>query len=321
MASGSDEVRSAAEAREIANGIGYPVITKASAGGGGRGMMVINDPADLESSFERASTEAQEAFGDGRLYLERFLPRARHIEVQVIGDGHGTVLHVGERDCSVQRRHQKMIEEAPAAILTDATRAQVQDAAIALLEPIGYRNAGTVEFLYDEFSGDFFFMEVNARLQVEHPVSECVHSIDLVKLQLTVAGEGELAVRQSDIQPHGHAIEVRILAEDPARGFAPSPGRVTRWEPPTGIGVRLDSAVRTGSMVPPFYDSMIAKLIVSGRDRDDTIGRLRVALDDFAVDGIATNIPLLRRIVADPAYLQNAVTTRWLDGRAAELAS
>ncbi|GLZ50241.1 acetyl-CoA carboxylase biotin carboxylase subunit [Actinomycetospora sp. NBRC 106375] len=321
MASGSGEVRTVDEAREIADGIGYPVITKASAGGGGRGMMVIDEPADLAESYERAATEAREAFGDGRLYLERFLPRARHIEVQVIGDGRGTVLHVGERDCSVQRRHQKMVEEAPAAILDETTRARVHAAAVSLLEPIEYRNAGTVEFLFDEASGDFFFMEVNARLQVEHPVSECVYDVDLVKMQLAVAGGYGLPVGQPDLRPRGHAVEVRILAEDPARGFAPSPGRITRWDPPAGPGVRLDSAVRAGSMVPPYYDSMIAKLIVAGTDRPDALRRLSTALADFSVEGISTNIPLLRRIVADAAYAENTVTTRWLDARAADLTS
>jgi len=311
MASGSLEV---AEAQRIAEGIGYPVITKASAGGGGRGMVVAHGPDDLANDFERASLEATEAFGDGRLYLERFVERARHVEVQVVGDGAGGVLHFGERDCSVQRRYQKMIEEAPAVVLTKATRERLRRAAVELLGRISYRGAGTVEFLYDETTEQFYVMEVNARLQVEHPVSEQICGVDLIQMQLSIAGGEGLPFAQSQINPRGHCIEVRIIAEDPAQGFRRSPGRITTWRPPVGTGVRLDTAVGEAAVVSPFYDSMIAKLIVSSSDRADAISRLLNALDDFEITGIKTNVTLLRRIVEDPEFIDNRTNTRWLDG-------
>jgi acetyl-CoA carboxylase biotin carboxylase subunit len=313
MAAGSDEVGSVSAAHAVADAIGYPVITKASAGGGGRGMVVAQNRTELTAGFERASLEATEAFGDGRLYLERYVERARHVEVQVMGDGGGGMLHFGERDCSVQRRHQKMVEEAPATVLSPATRERLHRAAVDLLAPIGYRGAGTVEFLYDEVTDSFFFMEVNARLQVEHPVSEQICGVDLVALQLEIAGGAPLPFAQSDVVPRGHAIEVRILAEDPAQGFRPSPGLVIGWQPPSGAGVRLDTSVGEGSVVSPYYDSMIAKLIVTGSDRADSLRVLRAALDDFHVKGISTNIPLLRRLTADQDFTANRTSTRWLD--------
>jgi len=313
MTSGSDEISSVEHALQIAAEVGYPVITKASAGGGGRGMVVARDDSELASAFGRASREAEEAFGDGRLYVERFVERARHVEVQVLGDGRGNVIHFGERDCSIQRRYQKMVEEAQAVILSEATRARLHQAALDLLRPIRYRNAGTVEFLYDEASDQFFFMEVNARLQVEHPVSEEICGVNLVELQLDVAAGAPLPLSQAEIRPRGHAIEVRILAEDPFSGFRPSPGRITTWQPPRAEGVRLDTAVEEGSVVPPYYDSMIAKLIVTGRDRRDAIARLRAALGDFRVEGIATNIGLLQRITSDAEFVDNDTSTRWLD--------
>lgn len=316
MASGSDEVSSVSAAQRVAEAIGFPVITKASAGGGGRGMVVAHDAADLAAGFARASLEATEAFGDGRLYLERFVEQARHVEVQVMGDGAGGMLHFGERDCSVQRRYQKMVEEAPAEALSPATRERLHQAAVELLAPITYRGAGTVEFLYDEATEQFFFMEVNARLQVEHPVSEQVCGVDLIELQLEIAGGAPLPLSQSDVRPRGHSIEVRILAEDPEQGFRPSPGRVVGWRPPTGAGVRLDTAVGEGTVVSPYYDSMIAKLIVTGSHRADGIRRLRAALDDFDIGGITTNIPLLRRLAADPDFIDNRTSTRWLDDAA-----
>ena len=269
MVSGSEKVDTVADALQIAEGIGYPVITKASAGGGGRGMVVANSAAELEAAFDNASHEAKEAFGDGTLYLERYVQRARHVEVQVVGDGNGNILHFGERDCSLQRRYQKMVEEAPAAILSDAVRSRLHQAAIDLLSPIKYRNAGTVEFLYDEADERFYFMEVNARIQVEHPVSEEICGIDLIQLQLDVASGEPLQLIQADIEPRGHAIEVRIIAENPLNGFMPSPGRITQWLEPQGEGVRVDTAMKTGVLVPPFYDSMIGKLIVRGGDRGE----------------------------------------------------
>ncbi|MBV8613758.1 MAG: ATP-grasp domain-containing protein, partial [Acetobacteraceae bacterium] len=313
MVSGSDKVDSVEAALRIAAEIGYPVITKASAGGGGRGMLVAADEAALSAGFERAANEAREAFGDGTLFLERYVVQARHVEVQVVGDGAGRVLHFGERDCSIQRRYQKMVEEAPAAILPDVVRARLHAAAVTLLAGIGYRNAGTVEFLYDVDREEFSFMEVNARIQVEHPVSEMITGVDLVRTQLELAAGYGLPATQDAIRARGHAIEVRVIAEDPARDFAPSPGRVARWCPPAGEGVRVDTAVAEGAMVPPFYDSMIAKLIVHGADRPQAVARLRAALDGFVVEGIATNLPLLRFIAAHPDYIHNRVDTRWLE--------
>ncbi len=313
MTSGSEAVETVAEALEIAAKIGYPVITKASAGGGGRGMVVAHRPEELAEAFDQAVTVAREAFGDGTLFIERYVEVARHLEVQVFGDGEGSVIHFGERDCSIQRRYQKMLEEAPAAVLSDQTRERLHQAAVTLLGSIGYRNAGTVEFLYDSKTDEFFFMEVNARIQVEHPVSEMITGADLVQKQLALATGAVDKLDQAEIHFAGHAIEVRIIAEDPDRDFMPSPGRITRWEPPAGPGVRIDSAMEAGTMVPPFYDSMIAKLIVHAETREAAIERMITALDDFQVEGIATNIPLLRFIVAHPDFRANAITTRWLE--------
>lgn len=313
MVSGSEKVETVDDALRIAAGIGYPVITKASAGGGGRGMVVARSPDDLLASFEKASHEAKEAFGDGTLYLEKYVERARHVEVQVVGDGKGGILHFAERDCSLQRRYQKMVEEAPAAILSRESREKLWQAAIDLLSPIKYRNAGTVEFLYDEADDRFYFMEVNARIQVEHPVSEEISGIDLIRLQLDVASGQPLQLRQSNISSQGHAIEVRIIAENPLNDFAPSPGRITRWIQPEGDGIRVDTAMSTGVSVPPFYDSMIAKLIVHGNDRGHAVDRLREALDRFVIEGISTNLDLLRFVVRQTDFVSNAIDTRWSD--------
>jgi acetyl-CoA carboxylase biotin carboxylase subunit len=310
---GSEKLQDAAYALKVAEKIGYPVITKASAGGGGRGMIVARHPAELSEAFARAAATAREAFGDDTLYLEAYVERARHLEVQLMGDGAGRVIHFGERDCSVQRRYQKMIEEAPAAILSDHVRARLRAAAVDLLSSIAYRNAGTVEFLYDEDRQMFSFMEVNARIQVEHPVSEEITGTDLIKLQLEVGTGRRPLPAQESIATAGHALEARILAEDPDRNFSPSPGRITLWKPPSGAGIRVDSGVAGGSMVPPFYDSMIAKLIVRGSSRAEAVDRLQAALARFEVGGIATNIPLLRAIVAHDDFRSNRVSTRWLE--------
>ena len=310
---GSGALADADEAIVFARQVGFPVVTKASAGGGGRGMVVARNEQELRDGFERASHEAKEAFGDGTLFLERFVQTARHIEVQVMGDGHGKVLHFGERDCSSQRRYQKMVEEAPGAILPAEVRARLHESAVRLLSSIRYRNAGTVEFLYDVERREFYFIEVNARIQVEHPVSEMICGVDLIRMQLRVAGGEPLALEQRDITPRGHAIEVRVIAEDPDRGFAPSPGRITRWTAPTGDGVRLDTAMHEGALVPPFYDSMIAKLIVHGSDRAQAVERLGAALDAFAIEGIATNLSLLRHIAAHADFANNQISTRWLE--------
>lgn len=313
MTSGSDAVDDVAHALRIADAIGYPVITKASAGGGGRGMVVAYSPQELAGAFDQAVNTAREAFGDGTLFIERYVEVARHIEVQVMGDGEGGVIHFGERDCSIQRRYQKMIEEAPAAILPDEVRERLHAAAVALLGSIHYRNAGTVEFLYDVDQQKFSFMEVNARIQVEHPVSEAITGVDLVQMQLTLASTGRSDRTQNDISTHGHAIEARIIAEDPSRDFMPSPGRITRWSPPTGAGIRVDSAMESGTLVPPYYDSMIAKLIVHADTREAAVALLCRALDDFTIEGIPTNIPLLKFIAAHEDFRENRVNTRWLE--------
>lgn len=313
LVEGSGRIESTEEALIVAERIGYPVVTKASAGGGGRGMVVARDPQALRAAFSRVSLEAAEAFGDGTMFLEHYVEHARHIEVQAMGDGNGKVLHFGERDCSVQRRYQKMIEEAPAAVLPAHMRAALHELAVRLLSHIGYRNAGTVEFLYDVDQQRFHFMEVNARIQVEHPVSEMICRIDLIQMQLHIAAGEPLPMTQQAIKPAGHAIEARIVAEDPDRAFTPSPGRITRWETPQGEGVRLDTAMHADAIVPPFYDSMIAKLIVRGKDRADAVARLASALDAFAIEGIATNLALLRFIVRHPDFVANDITTRWLE--------
>jgi acetyl-CoA carboxylase biotin carboxylase subunit len=313
MTPGSAKLESAEDAVAFADAIGYPVVTKASAGGGGRGMVVARDARSLRDGFARASIEAKEAFGDGTLFVERYVERARHVEVQVVGDGAGRAVHFGERDCSLQRRYQKMVEEAPAVALPAPTRARLHKAAVDLLAAINYRNAGTVEFLYDVDRDEFYFMEVNARIQVEHPVSEMITGVDLVQLQLRVAGGEASSFRQSDIAVDGHAIEARILAEDPDRNFAPSPGRITQWLAPRGEGVRVDTAMEVGASVPPFYDSMIAKLIVHAADRPGAVARLRDALEQFQISGLATNLRLLRAIVGHRDFIEGRFDTRWLE--------
>lgn len=313
MTTGSGKLRDVEHALSVAASIGYPLITKASAGGGGRGMIVARNAKQLAEAFVGASATAREAFGDDTLYIEAYVERARHLEVQIMGDGNGRVVHIGERDCSIQRRYQKMIEEAPASILDAETRIRLRKAAVDLLSSISYRNAGTVEFLYDADRSTFSFMEVNARIQVEHPVSEEISGLDLIRMQIEL-GMGRSALPpQSAVETKGHAIEARILAEDPARGFAPSPGRITRWEPPAGEGIRLDTGVGLNSVVPPYYDSMIAKLITRGENREQAIERMLGALSAFRVEGLATNIPLLQAIVGHEDFHRNAVSTRWLE--------
>jgi acetyl-CoA carboxylase, biotin carboxylase subunit len=314
MTPGSLGLKSVADALKWAETLGYPVISKASAGGGGRGMRIARDPDELGRSFEQATYEAQEAFGDGTLYLETFVENARHVEVQVLGDGEGKVVHFGERDCTLQRRYQKMMEEAPAIALNDDVRKKLHRAAIDLLAPIKYRNAATVEFLYDPLRKSVYFMEVNSRIQVEHPVSEMISGVDLISLQLRVASEGRLPITQEEIRLHGHAIELRILAEDPRRDFLPCPGRITEWQvPAAGPEVRLDSAIQEGAIVSPYYDSMIGKLIVRGSDREEAINRLQRVLKDTRIGGITSNVELLRFICAHPDIRTNEYHTRWAE--------
>ena len=310
---GSECIASAADARREGNRIGYPVLLKASAGGGGRGMVIAHNGEDAEAGFHRASAEAVAAFGDGTLFMECFVPEARHVEVQLMGDGQGNVLHFGERDCSVQRRYQKLIEEAPCTAMSDHLRAQIHQSAVDLAASVKYRNAGTAEFLFDVKRQEFYFIEVNARIQVEHPVSEMISGFDLVQEQIRIAGGAGLSVAQDAIKLWGHAIELRINAEDPARDFMPSPGRITRWEPPTGEGIRLDSHMSAGTIIPPFYDSMIGKLIAHGSDRNDSIARLVAAIDEFALEGVPTTLGLQRAIITHPDFVANNIHTRWLE--------
>jgi acetyl-CoA carboxylase, biotin carboxylase subunit len=297
-------------ARKVASRIGYPVLIKAAAGGGGRGMKVAQQPADLEEAFQTARAEARAAFGNDAVYIEKYLDRPRHIELQVLADGQGEVVHFGERDCSLQRRHQKLLEEAGSPAITAAQRDALGETAIAALRTLGYRNAGTLEFLYQD--GQFSFIEMNTRLQVEHPVTEMICGIDLVREQIRLANGNPLGYEQRDISFSGHAIECRITAEDP-HTFMPKPGRVTAYHAPGGLGVRVDSALYAGYVVPPYYDSMVAKLIVHAPTRTDAINRLRRALDEFAVVGIPTTIPLHQRIVDDPEFQSGEYTIHWLE--------
>jgi acetyl-CoA carboxylase, biotin carboxylase subunit len=310
---GSDHIASAADAGRVAGEIGYPVLLKASAGGGGRGMVIAHNHAEVEAGFAKASAEAEAAFNDGTLFLERFVPRARHVEVQLMGDGHGKVLHFGERDCSVQRRYQKLIEEAPSCALPKRLRKQLHESAVSLARSVKYRGAGTAEYLYDVDRGEIYFIEVNARIQVEHPVSEMVTGQDLVQWQLRVAGGEALDLEQKAIEVAGHSIECRINAEDWKRDFMPSPGTIKQWKAPEGAGIRLDTHMSEGARIPPYYDSMVAKLIVTGTDRADSISRLEAALDNFSVEGVPTTIGLHKAIIGHPDYRNNDIHTRWLE--------
>ncbi|HUF30037.1 MAG TPA: acetyl-CoA carboxylase biotin carboxylase subunit, partial [Gemmatimonadaceae bacterium] len=299
------------EALEFANDIGFPVIIKAAAGGGGKGMRVANDADDFARAFQLARSEALSAFGNGDVYVEKYLARPRHIEFQILGDRHGHVIHLGERDCSVQRRHQKLIEEAPSPAVTPDLRLRMGDAAVRGAKAIDYVGAGTIEMLLDE-DGEFYFMEMNTRIQVEHPVTEMITGIDLVKEQIRVAAGAPLSVLQLPAL-RGHVIECRVNAEDPARNFQPSPGRIEVFHPPGGPGVRIDTHAYAGYTVPPFYDSLIAKLICQGRDRQEAIGRMQMALDSFIVEGITTTIPFLSRVMGHKEFQRGEVDTKFLE--------
>ncbi|TCZ58646.1 acetyl-CoA carboxylase biotin carboxylase subunit [Roseicella aquatilis] len=298
------------EARAVAAEVKYPVLIKAAAGGGGRGMKVARSEAEIEEAWRVARTEAKAAFGDDAVYLEKYLDRPRHIELQVLADTHGNVVHFGERDCSLQRRHQKLVEEAGSPVLNAAERDALGAQVTRALRELGYRNAGTLEFLWQD--GQFAFIEMNTRLQVEHPVTEMLCGIDLVKEQLRVAAGEPLGYDQSEIRFHGHAIECRITAEDPDT-FAPSPGRVTTYHAPGGLGVRVDSALYSGYAVPPHYDSLVAKLVVHGVTRSEAIARLRRSLAEMVVDGISTTLPLHRAIMEDPEFQAGDYTIHWLE--------
>ena len=307
-----DKVRDATEAGRLAAGIGFPVLLKAAAGGGGRGMRVVRAPEDLADQFADAAREAKAAFGDEAIYVEKFLENIRHVEIQVLSDGE-TVLHLGERDCSIQRRNQKLLEEAPSPVLEAAVRARMCDAAVRLCRHVGYTSAGTIEFILDERSGEFYFMEMNTRIQVEHPVTEMVTGIDLVKAQLEIAAGKPLALRQEDLCFHGHAIECRINAEDCDHDFAPCPGRVRRYHAPGGAGIRVDSHLQVGYVVPPYYDSLLAKVVAWGRDRAEAIARMRRALNEMDIDGIKTTIPFHLGLLHHPAFLAGRVHTRFVE--------
>ena len=313
VAPGSEIIDDFSDAEAVANEVGYPVLLKAAGGGGGKGMKAVHRPADLAAVFREAAAEAQSAFGDGRLYLESYIPNARHIEVQVLADGHGNRLHLFERDCSVQRRYQKLIEESPAPGITDDLRMRLCEAALRIVAAIEYENAGTVEFILDQDNGSFYFLEMNTRIQVEHPVTEMTTGIDLVQEQIRVAQGERLSFSQAQVIPAGHAIECRINAEKPERDFQPSPGRITRWEPPEGPGIRVDSHCYEGYVVPPYYDSLLAKLIVSGSTRMQTIARLQRALSDFHVEGVDTTIPFQASLVERAEFIAGGVNTRWLE--------
>jgi acetyl-CoA carboxylase biotin carboxylase subunit len=298
------------EARRVADRVGYPVLVKAAAGGGGRGMKVAMAPAELEEAWQVARTEARSAFGNDAVYLEKYLDRPRHIELQVLADSYNNVVHFGERDCSLQRRHQKLLEEAGSPALSSAQRDQLGATVTAALSRLGYRNAGTLEFLYQD--GQFAFIEMNTRLQVEHPVTEMVCGVDLVREQIRIASGRRLGYEQGDVTFSGHAIECRITAEDPET-FIPTPGRVTAFHAPGGLGVRVDSALYSGCTVPPYYDSMIAKLIVHAPTRQEAIARLRRSLAEFAVVGIQTTLTLHQRIVEAPDFIAGDYTIHWLE--------
>jgi acetyl-CoA carboxylase biotin carboxylase subunit len=316
---GSDGAASIAQARVVASEVGYPVLLKASAGGGGRGMRLVEDAGELDAAYRTASSEAQSAFGDGSVYLEKAVVGARHVEIQVLGDGEGSVLTLGERDCSIQRRHQKLVEESPSPAVTPEIRAAMEDAARRACEKLRYRGAGTIEFLLDA-DGRFYFIEMNTRLQVEHPVTELVTGIDLAHGQLAVAaGEGLPATGRASLS--GHSIEFRINAEDPAAGFQPAPGTVTRFRPPLGPGVRVDTHVEEGYTIPPFYDSLIAKVIVWGENRTVALARGRRALNELELDGVPTTRALGLDILASEGFRSGLYTTGFLTDERASLES
>ncbi len=308
---GSDgAIEDVAEAKAIARDIGYPVIIKAASGGGGRGMKVVNSEEELETQMQQAGTEAKAAFGDATVYLEKYLGNPRHIEFQVFGDGRGNAIHLGERDCSLQRRHQKVLEEAPSPVITSEERAHMGDIVSRAMAGMQYRGAGTIEFLWED--GKFYFIEMNTRIQVEHPVTEMITGFDLVREQIRIAQGDSLSVRQEDLEFRGHAMECRINAEDP-KTFAPSPGLIKAYHPAGGMHVRVDSGLYAGYKIPPYYDSMIGKLIVYGRTRESCMMRMRRALEEMVVDGVKTNIPLHQELLMQADVIDGNYSIKWLE--------
>jgi acetyl-CoA carboxylase biotin carboxylase subunit len=312
---GSDHVMRVADALATAARIGYPLLFKARAGGGGRGMRIVRAENEVEEAFNGATMEARAAFGNDALYIEKYVESARHIEIQVLGDQHGNVVHLGERDCSVQRRHQKLIEESPSPAVTPQIRDAMSSAAVRLAQGQSYVGAGTVEFIFDSATREFYFLEMNTRVQVEHPVTEMVTGTDIVAEQVRIADGDEVAIGRGPLRLDGHAIECRINAEMPEAGFRPSPGRIDEWDAPVGEGVRVDTHCFPGYFVPPFYDSMIAKVIVHGRDRPDAVRRMDQALSRLRISGIATTAAFHRAVIAHPDFQQGRVTTDWLERR------
>ena len=310
---GSDHAKNPHEAAQLAKDIGFPLLLKASAGGGGRGIKLVWNAHEIEDTFRMAAAEARAAFGNDTLYMERYVGNARHIEVQILGDQHGNVIHLGERDCSLQRRHQKIVEEAPAYAVAAGVRAKICHAAAILARSIGYQSAGTIEFIYDNDTQDYYFLEMNTRIQVEHPVTEMITGVDLVALQLRIARGEALPFKQSDITFTGHAIECRITAESPQHGFRPCPGLISNWQGPAGPGIRLDTHCYSGYFVPPYYDSLLAKLIVHANSRTESADQTNRALENFHVTGIDTLIPFLKVVIADDEYRAGKVNTRWLE--------
>ncbi len=312
---GSDGViEDASQAHEVAARLGYPVIVKASAGGGGKGIRIVRAKEDLEEAFESARSETIKAFGDDKMYMEKLVENARHVEVQILGDSFGNVIHLGERDCSLQRKNQKVLEEEPCPVLSKEVREKMCHSAVLAAKAAGYQSAGTIEFLYDEASQNYYFMEMNTRIQVEHPITEMVTGVDIVKEQIKIADGSKLSLKQEDIQIKGHSIECRINAENPSRNFAPCPGIIDYLLIPAGgLGLRVDTAVYEGYEIPPFYDSMIAKVIVHGKDRTEAISKMKRALYEFIIDGIDTNIEFQNNILNNPDYQKGNFNTSFLE--------
>jgi len=310
---GSELVHGFEEALSMAQKVGLPILLKAAAGGGGKGMKMVRRLDDLKTVFDEASAEARAAFGDDRIYIEHLIPNARHIEVQILADRLGNIVHLFERDCSLQRRYQKMVEEAPSPVVSDDMRERICKAAVRIADHVGYENAGTIETMLDQDQGKFFFLEMNTRIQVEHPVTEMITGKDLVKEQIRIAGGEAISFTQEGVSMQGHAIECRINAEKPEADFRPSPGRITDWRPPEGNGIRVDSHCYTGYFVPPYYDSLLAKLIVKGDNRPKAVDRMGYALADFEVNGVDTTIPFYRNLMNNPDYLHGRINTRWIE--------
>ena len=312
---GSDGLESFNDVEAEVQKVGLPVIFKAAAGGGGRGMRIVMEQKDLKNAFHMASNEALQAFGNATLFIERYVQHARHVEVQIIGDNFGKIIHVGQRDCSPQRNHQKVIEEATPYNLSDDLMNRILESAVALTSSIGYNNAGTVEFLVDKERDEFYFMEVNTRIQVEHPVTEEVYGVDLVKEQIRIAFGAPLSLNQEEIKPKGHAIECRITAEDSKDDFMPSPGRITDFAVPNGKNVRIDTHCYQGYMISPYYDSLLAKLITTGDTRTEALANMKAALADFNIEGIETNIPFLQFLIEQPEFIEGNIHIKWIENK------